>query len=171
MSKFYFNNVQKSQSERKGKCGAKLLSGSLSASFMIWLLKICIGLSVLLSSFVQTVFDKPPSLRTAAAPPYAPSSSSSESSSSHRQENRGTRSQCFFFFFRFFKVFSLSRQSAHLSRKECAQICRSYTDPSAEDSSIHPTICQAGGAHFCPVALSPRVTWLRFLHEHFFIIT
>lgn len=116
MSKFYFNNVQKSQSERKGKCGAKLLSGSLSASFMIWLLKICIGLSVLLSSFVQTVFDKPPSLRTAAAPPYAPSSSSSESSSSHRQENRGTHSQCFFFFFAFLKssVYHVSKLTYHV---------------------------------------------------------
>lgn len=169
MSKFYFNNVQKSQSEKKGKCGAKLLSGSLSASFMRWLLKIYIGLSVLLSSFVRAVFGKPPSLRTAATPPYAPSSSSSKSSCSRRQENRSTRSRCFFLSLSlFFKVLSLARQWAYLSRKWCAQICRSSRDQSAEDRSIHPTRCHAGGAHFCPVALSPRVTWLRFLHEHFF---
>lgn len=163
MSKFYFNNVQKSQSEKKGKCGAKLLSGSLSACFMRWLLKIYIGLSVLLSSFVRAVFGKPP---------YAPSSSSSKSSCSRRQENRSTRSRCFFLSLSLsFKVLSLARQWAYLSRKECAQICRSFRDQSAEDRSIHPTRCHAGGAHFCPVALSPRVTWLRFLHEHFFIIT
>lgn len=125
-------------------------------------LKICIGLSVLVSSFVQAVFGKPPSLQTAATPPHTPSSSS-------RQGNRGTRSQ--WVFFPFFSGLQLACQWAHLSSEECAQIYHSYRDQSAEDRSVYPTICQAGGAHFCSVALSPSVTWLRFLHEHFFIIT
>lgn len=79
---------------------------------------------------------------------------------SQRQENR--RKHIWLF------SFSLAHQWAHLSRKESAQICRSSRDQSPEDSSIYPTVCQAGGVRFCHVALSPRVTWLRFLHEHFF---
>lgn len=78
---------------------------------------------------------------------------------SRRQENRWTH---------IWLVFSSEHHWAHLSRKECAQICGSYGDQSREDSSIYPTIWQAGGACFCHVALSPCVTWLRFLHEHFF---
>lgn len=125
---------------------------------MRWLLKICIGLSVLLSSFVRAVFGKPPSLQTAATPPHAPSPSSSKSSASRRQENRGTRSRCFVLFFfclsLFFKVVSLARRWAYLSHKECAQICLSSRDQSAEDTSLHPTRCQAGGAHFCRRSLT-----------------
>lgn len=58
MSKFYFNNVQKKQSEMKGKCSCKVAKYFTKCLFYSWLIKICIGLYLLFSSFVHHMFCK-----------------------------------------------------------------------------------------------------------------
>lgn len=166
MSKFYFNNV----SEKKGKCGAKLLNDSLSASLMRCLLKICIGLSVLLSSFVQAVFGKPPSLRMAATSPHSRAPPVVKALVPAGKKREICVADVFFPFFLKSLVWHVSELTCHVKNVHRSVIPTGISQQKT-DLSIYPTICQPGAAHFCPVALSPRVTWLRFLHEHFFIIT
>lgn len=137
--------------------------------FYNWLLKICIGLSLHVVSLVHVMFCKRSNLppRGMQLSPHA-SSSGSCLCLEAKTGAHTTKSD-----FLLFCVFG--EPTRHV--KDEHKCIFTTGKHSTEDSYIYLTICQSLGellsrqlsllSCFCHVALSPRVKWLLFLHEHF----
>lgn len=187
MSKFYFNNVQKrikSEKKREMQCLLQVVKWFTKCLLYSWLLKICIGLSLLffflfffLFSFVTSFFF--------FLQMYWLSIPADCSCHRMHQTLQTVEAACAW----------RQKTGAHTTESDffCLQISTSVSalimwgmsinvsfttgKHSARDRYIHPAICYSLRQRRAALAsvsasvmslISPRVKWLLFLHEHFF---
>lgn len=176
MTKFYFNNVQNEWhwKERETARLLQVVKWFTKCLFYSLLLKICIGLLSLFSSFVLEMFCKCFLLpRGRHLSPNASNSRSDGSCLCLEAKNRCTQNKVWLDFFFLSPSLRWAHQWVNSSFEKWAKKFTFFTTGKhlIEDRYISPVVhlspWVASGSLLCRAALSPHVKQLLFLHEYF----